>query len=145
MPRLVLVVLDTNVLISALLKRASKPGQILDLALEGQLRLAFDARILEEYREVIVRPKFSIDPSAAEAVLSYVQIMGLTVNVSGHLHDPLSMVDPADLPFAEVALVAQVDALVTGNTRHFSGLDRLGVVVQTPAEFLECNASLVQG
>jgi len=143
MPRAPLVVLDTNVLVSALLKRASKPGQILDLALAGQLQLAFDMRILREYRDVVARPKFGIDPSAAEAVLSYLQIAGLAVDVSGKEHDPLSMDDPADLPFAEVALVAQVDALVTGNIRHFGGLDRLGVVVQTPAEFLHYYTSLV--
>jgi hypothetical protein len=39
-----LVIIDTNVLVSALLKRSSKPGQVLDLALAGKFRVALDFR-----------------------------------------------------------------------------------------------------
>jgi predicted nucleic acid-binding protein len=44
--------------------------------------------------------------------------------------------DPADLPFAEVAVAAGVDALVTGNIRHFTFLAEYGVKVLTPAKFV---------
>ncbi|MDI6769102.1 MAG: hypothetical protein QMD04_05440 [Anaerolineales bacterium] len=43
--------------------------------------------------------------------------------------------DPADLPFAEVAVAAGVDALVTGNVRHFTFLAEYKVKVLTPAQF----------
>jgi predicted nucleic acid-binding protein len=44
----VLIVLDTNVLVSALLKRNSPPGLILDLILSGEIQLALDRRIFHE-------------------------------------------------------------------------------------------------
>lgn len=135
--RTLLIVLDTNVLVSALLKRVSKPARVLDLVLAGRVRLAFDARILREYQDVCARPKFGIDPSAAEAVLDFLQVTGLRVNAAGRLPELHAIPDPGDLPFAEVAIAAQADALVTGNARHFGGLESAGVVVQTPAEFLE--------
>ncbi len=47
------------------------------------------------------------------------------------------ILDADDLPFAEVAVAAQVKALVTGNARHFTFLDRLGIPVLSPADFLQ--------
>jgi uncharacterized protein len=140
-PRPLLIVLDTNVLVSALLKRASKPGQVLDLVIAGKIRLAFDTRVLQEYQEVCVRPKIGIHRSNVDAVLAYLQITGLSVDATDSLPDMPHMSDPGDQPFAEVAVAAQVDVLVTGNIRHFGGLDHTGVSVQTPAEFLEFYAS----
>ena len=55
----------------------------------------------------------------------------------------LQVADPGDLPFADVAISAQCDGLVTCNTRHFRGLDSTGVAVWTPSEFLEFYASSV--
>ncbi|MBN2146391.1 MAG: putative toxin-antitoxin system toxin component, PIN family [Anaerolineales bacterium] len=135
--RPLLIVLDTNVLVSALLKRASKPARVLDLVLAGRVRLALDARILEEYRAVCARPKLGIDPSAAEAVLAFLRVTGLIVDTPEHLPGTPAIPDPGDLPFAEVAISAQADALVTGNVRHFGGLESAGIVVQTPAKFVE--------
>lgn len=140
--RLLLIVLDTNVLVSALLKRASKPAQVLDLVLAGRVRLAFDTRILHEYQNVCARPKLHIDSSTAEAVLAFLRVTGLRVDTSVRLPELPGMTDPGDLPFAEVAIAAQADALVTGNTRHFGGLESTRFVVQTPAEFLEYYASV---
>jgi putative PIN family toxin of toxin-antitoxin system len=144
-PRPLVIVLDTNVLVSALLKRASKPGLILDLVLDGKIRLALDARVLQEYQDVCVRPKFGIRQSDATAVLAYLQVKGLRVDAAGSLLDMPQLTDPGDQPFAEVAVAAQVDALVTGNIRHFGELERVGVSVQTPAQFLEFHASLTYG
>jgi putative PIN family toxin of toxin-antitoxin system len=132
-----LVTLDTNVLVSALLKRASKPGQVLDLALSGKIRVAFDARIRQEYQTVLARPKFNLTWSDTEAVLAALYITGLNITAA---HLPLEageILDSDDLPFAEVAVAAQVKALVTGNARHFMFLNRLGIRVLSPAEFLQ--------
>lgn len=52
-----LIVLDTNVLVSAMLKRISKPAQILDAVLDGKIRLAVNEQIVEEHSEVLHRPK----------------------------------------------------------------------------------------
>jgi predicted nucleic acid-binding protein len=52
--------------------------------------------------------------------------------------------DAGDIPFAEVAISASVDALVTGNLGHFDLLDKDGVPVLSPSEFLESLGRLLQ-
>ena len=136
-PGPVLIVLDTNVVVSALLKRASKHGKVFDLVLAGEAQVALDARILEEYHAVLARPKFKISSSAAEMVLSYLKVTGLMVDAVWLALDIGQVADSGDLPFAEVAVAAQAAALVTGNKRHFGFLEGTRVAVLTPSEFLE--------
>jgi len=52
-----IIVLDTNVLVAGLLDSFGKPAAIVALLTEGKLRLAFDARIITEYRQVLNYPK----------------------------------------------------------------------------------------
>lgn len=136
-----IVVLDTNVLVSALLSPFGPPGQILDLILDGELRLAYDDRILAEYRQVLARARFGFDPRAVADLLDYLVATGEPVNAH-----PLaeSLPDPYDLPFLEVAttLLSRGGAfsetlLVTGNLRHFPADSCGDVQVLAPAGFLE--------
>jgi len=66
------IVLDTNVLVSAMLKRISKPAQILDAVLEGKIRLVVNEQIFEEYSEVLHRPKLNIPLEKADAILRFI-------------------------------------------------------------------------
>ena len=52
------IVLDTNVLVSGLLRRSGPPGRIVDLVVTGQVRVTLDARIFSEYCDVLLRPEF---------------------------------------------------------------------------------------
>ena len=54
-------VVDTNVLVSAMLKIQSIPGQIANEALLGDLIPLLSDEILAEYREVLARPKFKFN------------------------------------------------------------------------------------
>lgn len=63
------MVLDTNVLIAALLSPFGAPAQILDLAIAGEVALLLDDRILAEYHEVARRPKFGFaEPELARVL-----------------------------------------------------------------------------
>ncbi|HNK59013.1 MAG TPA: putative toxin-antitoxin system toxin component, PIN family, partial [Leptospiraceae bacterium] len=66
------IVLDTNVLVSGILKPFSIPGEIVRRIGSGNLTLCFDARILAEYREVLHRPKFKIDKDDISIVLDFI-------------------------------------------------------------------------
>jgi len=66
-----IIVLDTNVLVSAILQPRGKPAAVLDLVLTSQVLLAYDRRIMMEYREVLHRPKFKFDKKHVETVLSF--------------------------------------------------------------------------
>ena len=126
------VVLDTNILVSALLSPFGPPARVFDLALAGEIRLVYDDRIVAEYREVLVRPRFGFALEAIADVMAFIEAEGESV-----IALPLAVVlpDPDDLPFLEVA--AQADAtLVTGNRVHFPEAVCGLVRVLAPAEFI---------
>lgn len=62
-------VIDTNVLVSAMLKYQSVPGQIANEALLGDLIPLLCDEIIEEYREVLARPKFKFDQKTVEILI----------------------------------------------------------------------------
>lgn len=129
-----IVVLDTNILVSGLLRPHSKPAAILRLITTGALRVAYDQRILAEYRDVLGRPAFPFSAEQARALVEQLEADGIAV-AAGPLKDRLP--DPDDEPFLETALAARADVLVTGNTRHYPTRARQGVLVLDPAAFLE--------
>lgn len=128
------VVVDTNVLVSGLLSAAGPPGRVVDLVLAGEVVVLFDDRILAEYGDVLARPKLRIAPGEAAAILELIEHQGLLVSAP-----PLSLTlpDPDDLPFLEVADAGSANALITGNARHFAptrGSHAVSVV--GPASFI---------
>jgi putative PIN family toxin of toxin-antitoxin system len=123
------IVLDTNVLVSALLTPAGPPAQILDLALAGKLLVLHDGRILLEYRDVLYRPKFSFRTDVVEPILEYFETEGEQVSAEP---DPAEFLDEADRAFFEVAVSGEAGFLITGNRKHYPTDDR----VASPAEFL---------
>lgn len=129
------IVLDTNVLVAGLLNAHGEPGRIVDLVLAGTLEVAFDDRILGEYREVLTRPRFEFDRDDVEHVLADLVAGGVALTAP-----PLEAVhlpDPDDAPFLEVARAADAQVLVTRNARHFPVEARpVGLVVENPAAFL---------
>lgn len=110
------VVLDTNIVVSALLSPHGAPAQLLRLALRGELAALYDDRIVTEYREVLSRPKFGFDPEEIEAVVGQLERTGESV-LAHPL--PIDLPDPDDLPFLEVAVAGNAHVLVTGNPRHY--------------------------
>lgn len=127
------LVLDTNVLVSALLSPYRPPARVLDRLLEGSARLCYDTRIVGEYREVLARPKLGFEEQATGALVDYLEATGELV-----APQPLDLFlpDAADAMFLEVAATAQADCLVTGNLRHFPADRRQGVWVVSPAELI---------
>ena len=128
------IVLDTNVLVSALLSPFGPPGEILRLITAGTIRVCHDARILGEYREVLLRPAFSFRPARVESLLDQIEADGVPVAAF-----PLSerLPDPDDEAFLAVALAGEARSLVTGNLKHYPERSRQGVRVVSPREFLE--------
>jgi putative PIN family toxin of toxin-antitoxin system len=127
------VVLDTNVLVSAVLTAHGACSRIVDLLVEGELDLYADDRILAEYTSVLERPELRIDPHDAAVLLELIRSVAHLVSGA-----PLSvqLPDPEDSAFLEAAAASQ-SILITGNTRHFPKGSRAGVKVLTPREFLE--------
>jgi len=125
-------VVDTNVLVSGLLKPYSHPGAIVRLLAGGHIQLVYDARIIAEYREVLYRPLFGFKPTEIESLLDYVKDAGLAVATT-----PLSarLPDADDEPFLEAALAEAGAVIVTGNQKHFTSELCSGVQVFSPVDF----------
>jgi putative PIN family toxin of toxin-antitoxin system len=128
-----LIVCDTNVLVSALLNPFGSPASFLGLILEGKVTTALDARIFAEYREVLGRARFGFRPEAVSALMAFIEESGEFVNP---LPCPFHLKDPDDAPFLEVAVSAGAEYLVTGNLGHFpSKSGRVRIV--SPSEFIK--------
>jgi putative PIN family toxin of toxin-antitoxin system len=128
-----IVVLDTNVLVSALLSPFQAPARVLDLVLSGEVDVVVDDRIMAEYREVLARPKFSFEERAVSDLLEYFERAGVAVQTT-----PLNidLPDPDDRMFVEVAVSATA-TLVSGNLRHYPPEVCHAIVVVSPSAFLE--------
>jgi uncharacterized protein len=131
-----LIVLDTNVLVSSLLKRNSIPGKILDAILSGKFQVVWEKRIVAEYSHVLHRSHLKIPPDQADSVLRFLGQSGFWV-ASYSLNIPDNkIIDPGDLPFAEAAIGSNAEVLVTGNIKHFTFLVEYPVKVLLPQEFI---------
>jgi len=128
-----IVVVDTNVLVSGVLSAHGAPARVLDLLVRGDLQLVYDDRIAAEYRQVLARPRFGFQPEATADLLDYLFGEGIHV-VARPL--PAALPDLADQPFLEVAAEAMAP-LITGNRKHFPAELCSGVELLTPATFIE--------
>ncbi len=127
------VVLDTNVIVSAVLTAHGVCAQIFDMLTDGVFGIYVDDRILAEYDSVLRRPYLRLIPDDAAEVMELIRSVAEPV---GAIPLPAELPDPGDMPFLEVAASAGA-ILVTGNTRHFPKRSRLGVTVLSPREFME--------
>lgn len=76
-------VLDTNVLVSALLSKSSIPSMILDEAADGSIAPLYDDDILAEYEDVLHRKKFPFSEREIRAVIEAIKSRGLHVEAGG--------------------------------------------------------------
>ena len=125
--------LDTNVLVSAVLTAHGTCARIVDMAADGAFDLYADDRILAEYDGVLHRTELRIAPEDTGVILELIRSITDTVAA---IPLPLQLPDPDDEAFLEVA-AASGSILITGNTRHFPKNSRAEVSVTAPGEILE--------
>jgi len=125
-------VIDTNVLVSALLtsEKQSNPLLIFQAIIEEKIVPLFSDEILNEYREVLSRDKFPFTSNFIEKALDVFVNNGL--NVSRVQANGFEFPDPKDIIFFEVSMAVDDSYLVTGNIKHFPKISK----VVTPAEMV---------
>lgn len=112
-------VLDTNVLVSALLSKNSIPAKILDEAAKGIIIPLFNDEILVEYEDVLHRKKFPFTAREVRALMEAIKSCGVHVD-PGPVDAVLPDLD--DVVFYAVVMEKRKDGdayLVTGNQKHF--------------------------
>lgn len=109
-------VIDTNVLVSAMISPSGNEALVVLAIQHGLLRPHFSAEILREYAEVLARPKFRFPPDEIEALIALVRNHGEAVEPEA---SPIRSPDPKDEIFLACAHTAKVDFIVTGNKKDF--------------------------
>jgi uncharacterized protein len=129
------VVLDTNVLVSALLFKGTL-SEFVELWKSGEIVPWISKETFEELRAVLEYPKFSlskdeIDSIIRNEILPYFNVIESTKDVTGICRDP------EDNKFISCALSASAKYLVTGD-KDLSDLKRYkSIKIMTPQDFLE--------
>lgn len=129
----VFAVIDTNVIVSSLFSvdGSSFPALVVGAVLSGIITPLYNDEILDEYRDVLSRPKFPFGKEMTDTIVSAIRDFGLNM-VRTPIQDVIIQ-DADDIVFYEVKMSLDAAYLVTGNTRHFPKEP----FVVTPAEMIE--------
>ncbi len=132
------VVIDTNVIVSGMINPDGCPAKVLNMILNGTLKINADSRILSEYKRILNGPQFSFPKILVAHLLDYLSVESKLI-----IPDPFfsSVKDVSDLPFVEIALNENIP-LVTGNKKHFENIKNLRIY--SPKEFLESFDLLIE-
>ena len=128
---MVYAVIDTNVLVSAILSIHPDSATVIirDKIIDGLIIPLYNAEIIDEYRNVLTRPKFHFPTELVDAVLDVILQKGFSLE---RTKTEEVFIDPKDVVFYEIALSKEGSYVVTGNTKHFP----VSPIVVTPAEML---------
>ena len=94
-------VIDTNVLVSAALRMESVPGSIIELAITGVVIPVINDEIVNEYREVLSRPKFRFPIDLVDELID--GICRRAISVTADTLD-IDLPDSKDKVFYEVTM-----------------------------------------
>ena len=110
------VVLDTNIIVSALIVPTGTQVAVLMVALRGHVALYVSRPVFAEYAEVLRRPRFKLAPRQIDEALGAIREVAQLIEPTKAL-----FISPheSDNRFLECAEAAEADYLVTGNTRHY--------------------------
>jgi len=123
------VVLDTNVLVSALWTPAGNASTIINLILTDKVVPCFDQQILHEYQVVLSRPRLAFPAGQVNELLSEITNRGLSVII---LPSSIRLPDESDRKFFDTAKYCEA-YLITGNIKHYPK----DPMILTPARFLD--------
>ncbi len=94
-------VIDTNVLVSAMLKCNSISGNVMELTFDGSIIPILNEQIVKEYREVLARPKFHFTKEIIRDVLDNIQSRGIYMDAE---RLDIELPAPKDRVFYEVVM-----------------------------------------
>lgn len=128
------IVLDTNVLVSALIAKEGPPGLLLAAVRRGDFTLVSSTYQIEELREVLGRDRLKpyIRPEEASDLLYNLESLGVVVS---ELPNVDISPDPKDAPILATGIAGQADLIVSGDKKDMLALNHIGdIPIVTPRE-----------
>jgi putative PIN family toxin of toxin-antitoxin system len=131
------VVLDTNVIVSALRSKKGASYKLLMLVGRANFEINLSVSILLEYEDVAKRllGQIPLTENELDDILDYLCGMANQRDVF-YLWRPF-LKDPKDDMILELAVSAQSEVIITYNQKDFVGVEQFGVEVMAPKEYLE--------
>ncbi len=135
MPSASKIVIDTNVLVSALRSKHGWSFALLSSIGTGLFDHVVTVPLVMEYEDVLLRPGMvPLSAAAVHAVVDYLCATGTQQEIH-FLWRPL-LPDAKDDLVLEAAANGSCAYVVTHNVRDFIGAQKLGIAVTTPADFM---------
>jgi len=129
------VVIDTNVIVSALLF-GGKPGNLIPLWKRGRIQPLVSKEIIDEYLQVLAYPKFGLTREEIDFIL-YKEILPHFQVVMVKSRPVIVKDDPSDDKFIHCAMAGKADIIISGD-RHLTALKSYGTIeIYTLNRFLE--------
>jgi uncharacterized protein len=132
------VVVDTNVIISGIIKPDNSPAKILNAILSRKLILNLDSRIFSEYERILKSLKFSFPENLVSELLYFIKKESYFTSPSPV---QIEVKDKNDLPFIELAIHKNIP-IITGNKKHFEISNEFNLTIFTPSEFINTNYNM---
>lgn len=128
------VIIDTNVIVSALLSKHNDSAtvKVLNLFYDNRINLFYSDEIINEYNDVLRRVNFKLDVSIIDNIIKLIEVRGIKIKPKKMSKN---VFDIKDQPFYELVMDKNIDKgkLVTGNIKHFPKVN----FIMTPADFIE--------
>lgn len=131
------VVIDTNVLISALMSADGASYKLFSMLDGGHFNICLSTAIVFEYESVAKRllgTRIMLNEQDIDDFVDYICSIATLHEI--HYSWRPSLKDSGDEMVLELAVNAQCNYIVTHNVRDFQGSDQFGVSVVSPKEFL---------
>ena len=131
------IVLDSNILIGALITKGTPPDRLYQAWLKGEIELVTSTVQLAEVADVLARPRLQkyLDADEAAAILENIDTRALI------LDDPPNVdlsPDPKDNPILAAAIAGKADLIVSGDKKHMLALGAVeGIPIVTARDALD--------
>ena len=126
-------VIDTNVVVSSMLKHDSIPGEILNLVLSKTIVPLLNKEIIDEYEDVLKRNIFGFSNDEVDKLITNLKSNSIFLEREQTLEE---FVDEDDIVFYEIVMSARhtmAAFLITGNIKHYP----IRNYVVTPKQMIE--------
>ena len=128
------VVIDTNVVISAILF-GGIPGQLMPLWKNGRIKPLASKEIIDEYIKVLAYPKFKLSEEEINYIL-YIELLPYFDIISIKHRPTIIKDDPSDDKFILCAKAGRADAIISGDQHLLNLKTYQKIKILSPAEFL---------
>ncbi|MFO7891390.1 MAG: putative toxin-antitoxin system toxin component, PIN family [bacterium] len=131
------IVLDTNVLISALRSKRGASFRLISLVEKDKFKINISVPLILEYESIITQKlnNFNIDKTDVDIILDYLCSIGNKYDFF-YLWRPF-LKDPKDDFILELAFTSDSDFIITFNKKDFRGAEKFGIKILSPQEFLK--------